>query len=171
MSEIPCVFTSSQLSEKVELVYGVQKKTGELWTKLCKKGVSVRLWNLYGYIEELNEKSHVVSDFVLQAKNNGRINMLTTGEEERQFIHIDDVCEALLLSFEIEDRSQTYDITTNEWTSIYDVASILQKYTNCDINIGDIPGETFFIKNINSVPNWSPKIPIEEGLKLMIGNG
>jgi len=168
LNEIPLVFTSSQLSEKVDMVYGVQKKTGEIWTKLCKNGVSVRLWNLYGYVEELNERSHVVSDFVHQAKNNGTINMLTTGKEERQFIHIDDVCEALLLSFDVKDKSQTYDITTNNWTSVYDVAYIIQKYTNCEIKIGDVMGETVLIENKTLLPNWFPKISIEEGLKLMI---
>lgn len=168
LKNIPFVFTSSQLSEKVNSVYGVQKKSGEVWTKLYKNGISVKLWNLYGYIEEFNEKSHVVSDFVFQAKNHGQINMLTTGKEERQFIHIDDVCEALLSSFDVKDKSQTYDITTNKWTSVYDVASIIQQYTNCEIKIGNVIGETVLIETKNLIPNWTPKISIEEGLKLMI---
>jgi nucleoside-diphosphate-sugar epimerase len=50
LKETPFVFISSQLSEKVDTVYGVQKRTGEVWTKLHQHGVSVRLWNLYGYI-------------------------------------------------------------------------------------------------------------------------
>lgn len=170
LKNIPFVFTSSQLSEKVDSVYGVQKRTGEVWTNLYNHGVSVRLWNLYGYIEEFNEKSHVVSDFVFQAKKYGQINMLTTGKEERQFVHIDDVCEALLLSFDVKDKSKIYDITTNKWTSVYDVASIIQKYTNCEIKIGEVVGETVLIKNKNLIQNWSPKIQIEEGLKLMINN-
>jgi nucleoside-diphosphate-sugar epimerase len=168
LKNVPFVFTSSQLSEKVDSVYGVQKRTGEVWTKLYEHGVSVKLWNLYGYIEDFNEKSHVVSDFVFQAKNNGQINMLTTGKEERQFIHIDDVCEALLLSFDIKDKTQTYDITTNKWTSVYNIANIIKKHTNCKIKIGDVISETVLIENKNLIPNWLPKISIEEGLKLMI---
>jgi nucleoside-diphosphate-sugar epimerase len=105
---------------------------------------------------------------VFQAKNNGLIQMLTHGKEKRQFIHIDDVCEALLKSFDIEDKTQTYDITTTEWVSIYDVAKIIQKHTNCEINIGDVVGETVLIDNKVIVPNWSPKISIEDGLKSMI---
>jgi nucleoside-diphosphate-sugar epimerase len=168
LKEIPFVFISSQLSEKIDTVYGVQKRMGEVWTKLCQHGVSVRLWNLYGYIEEFNEKSHVISDFVFQAKKNGVIEMLTDGKEERQFIHIDDVCEALLKSFDIKDKRQTYDITTTKWVSIYDVAKIIQKHTNCEIKIGAVVGETVLIDNKTMVPNWSPKISIEDGLKNMI---
>jgi nucleoside-diphosphate-sugar epimerase len=165
---LPFVFTSSQLAECSETVYGVQKQMGEVWTKLSEYGVAVRLWNLYGYIEEFNEKSHVVSDFVYQAKKNGQINMLTTGKEERQFIHIDDVCEALLMSFDVKDKKQTYDITTNEWTSVYDIANLIKKHTKCEIKIGDTLGKTVLVKNKKLIPNWSPKVSIEDGLKLMI---
>jgi nucleoside-diphosphate-sugar epimerase len=168
LKETPFVFISSQLSEKIDTVYGSQKRTGEVWTKLYQHGVSVRLWNLYGYIEEFNEKSHVISDFISQAKNNGIIEMLTDGKEERQFIHIDDVCEALLKSFDIKDKTQTYDITTTKWISIYNIAKIIQKHTNCEIKIGDVVGETVLIDNKTMVSNWSPKISIEDGLKNMI---
>ena len=94
--------------------------------------------------------------------------MLTDGEEERQFIHIDDVCEALLASFDITDKTQTYDITTNKWVSVYDVAKLIQKYTNCEIKTGDVIGETVLIDNKKIIPNWSSKISIEDGIKKMV---
>lgn len=165
---IPFVFVSSQLSEKVDTVYGSQKKLGEVWTKLSEKGVTVRLWNLYGYNEEFNERSHVMSDFVYQAVKDNKVKMLTKGEESRQFVHIDDVCEGLVKSFDVKDRSETYDLSSKEWTSLLEVTNIIKKYVDCDIEAGEKDGETVFIKNKELVPNWTPKISLNEGIKKMI---
>ena len=165
---IPFVFVSSQLSEKVDSVYGSQKRLGEVWTKLSKNGISVRLWNLYGYNEPFNERSHVMSDFIYQAINNNRINMLTKGEEHRQFVHIDDVCEGLLKSFEVNDKSKTYDLSSKKWTSLLDVVKIIKKETNCSVLTGEKSGETVFIENKELVPGWKSKISLEQGIKRMI---
>jgi nucleoside-diphosphate-sugar epimerase len=167
---LPFIFISSQLSENVDTVYGSQKRIGEVWTKLSEKGIAVRLWNIYGYNEEVSERSHVISDFVFQAVKNEKIEILTDGSEVRQFIHIDDVCEALLAAFNIKDKSKTYDISTGEWVDLYNIAKIIQKNTNCSIIKGNKKGESLIIQNKEYVPNWKPKISLEEGIKKMIKN-
>ena len=166
--DTPFVFVSSQLAAKTDTVYGVQKQMGEVWSKLSKYGVTVRLWNLYGYNEDFTERSHVVSDFVYQAVVNGEIKMLTMGEELRQYIHIDDVCEGLLKSFEIEDRSKTYDISSGVWIKLIDLASQIKDITNCKLTKGDIMGTSLLIDNKDFVPGWEPKISLNDGLKRMI---
>ena len=168
LQDIPFVFISSQLSDKCDTVYGVQKKYGEVWTKLTNNGISIRLWNIYGYPENYGIRSHVVSDLVKQALDTGEINMLSTGEEERQFIHIDDACSALLKAFDIVDRKYIYDITSFKWIRMLDVAEIIQKYTNCRMVVGKIIGETVKIENRLPVPNWSPIVDFDFGIKNMI---
>lgn len=168
LKNTPFVFVSSQLSENVDTVYGVQKRYGEVWTKLSQSGVCVRLWNLYGYNEDYTQRSHVVSDFVYQAMSLNKIDMLTDGEELRQFIHIDDVCSGLIKSFDINNRNETYDISNGIWVKLLDVAKLIQKYTGCQINIGNKKGETVYIQNKNYVPNWKPTVTLENGLKKMI---
>lgn len=165
---IPFVFVSSQLAEKTDTVYGVQKQMGEVWTKLSKYGVAVRLWNLYGYNEDFTERSHVVSDFVYQSIVNGEIKMLTTGEELRQYVHIDDVCEGLLKSFEIEDRGKTYDISSGIWVKLIDLANQIKDITNCKLTKGKTVGASLLIDNKDFVPGWKPKISLNDGLKRMI---
>lgn len=166
--DIPFVFVSSQLADKVDTVYGVQKQMGEVWTKLSKNGVTVRLWNLYGYNEELTDRSHVVSDFIYQAMINNEIKMLTNGDELRQYIHIDDVCDGLLKSFEIEDRNKTYDISSGVWVKLIDLANEIKKITNCKIIKGVNSGTTLLIDNKEFIPNWKPKISLTNGLNRMI---
>ena len=78
------LFVTSQLAEECDTVYGATKRLGEVWTQLL-HGVCVRVWNAYGYMEENNVKSHVISDFIYQALETGKIIMMTNGEEWRQF--------------------------------------------------------------------------------------
>jgi nucleoside-diphosphate-sugar epimerase len=111
--KVPFVFTSSQLAEE-NTVYGITKKLGEFWTKLM-GGCFVRLTNVYGVDEKTSERSHVISDFVNQAKK-GKIKMMTDGSEKRQFIHLEDICNTL------------YE-TKNSWVSIKDIAQIIQTIT------------------------------------------
>jgi UDP-glucose 4-epimerase len=170
LEDIPFVFTSSQLSHNVDTVYGSQKRLGEVWAKLTKKGVSVRLWNLYGYIEELTERSHVVSDFVYQAVNNDTIKMITKGDEVRQFIHIDDVCSGLIKSFDVEDNSKTYDISSGEWVKLLHLANIISEETKCKVNPGEKSGESLLIDNKEFIPNWHPKVSLNDGIKRMVNS-
>jgi len=166
----PFVFVSSQLSDNIDSVYGIQKKMGEVWTKLSNYGISVRLWNIYGYNEKFTEKSHVVSDFVYQAMINSEIKMLTKGNEVRQYIHIDDACDGLIKSFDITDKNKTYDISTGEWVKLLDLANEIKHITNCKIILGEKLGESLLIKNKQFIPNWKPKISLYDGLNNMIKN-
>lgn len=166
--DIPFVFTSSQLANDYNSVYGVQKRMGEIWTKLTNKGVSVRLWNLYGYIEEYDERSHVISDLIYQAINFNEIVLKTSGNEARQFVHIDDICRGLYESFNVEDRTQVYDLTNKEWTKIIDVTNIISEITKCDVKISEIDGSTTYLEEYNILPNWSPEISLNDGLYKMI---
>ena len=111
--KVPFVFASSQLAEE-NTVYGITKKLGEFWTRQI-GGCFIRLCNVYGVNEETSERSHVISDFVNQART-GRIQMLSDGSEKRQFLHLEDACDAM------------YNMWSR-WTSIKDVADIVQKIT------------------------------------------
>jgi nucleoside-diphosphate-sugar epimerase len=112
-SKVPFVFASSQLAEE-NTVYGITKKLGEFWTVQI-GGCYVRLCNTYGAYESVSNRSHVVADFVNQAKV-GEIKMLTGGQEKRHFIHLEDICETLYR-------------TSNNWVSIKDLAGLVQRIT------------------------------------------
>ena len=113
VSQMPFVFTSSQLAEE-NTVYGVTKKLGEMWTRQI-GGCFIRLCNVYGANEETSERSHVVSDFVNQSRD-GDIQMLSDGTERRQFLHLEDACDAMYAM-------------RGQWICIKDVADIVQRVT------------------------------------------
>ena len=161
----PFIFISSQLAEQYDTVYGVTKRLGEIWTHLL-GGVRVRLWNVYGPIESINERSHVVSDFMVQAIKTGKIKMMTTGKERRQFIYIDDVCAALHYGI-TAGLQGVYDITSFEWIQVMDVAKLISEITGAEVIPGDMVGSTPITPIMGKMPGWLPKVSLEEGLKRM----
>ena len=170
----PFIFTSSQMAEQPDSTYGNLKLIGERYTKAL-GGMFVRLWNVYGK-EEDEEKSHVITDFIAQAKT-GKIKCRTNGEEMRQFLHVDDFCECILAltnRYAELDKKESIDVSSFQWTSIHDIASICANLFNCETEFADRLDQTQ--KNFKNDPKrkileiWRPKISIVEGIQ-KIANG
>ena len=167
-SKTQFIFVSSQLAEDIDSIYGVTKKLGELWTQQL-GGSCVRLWNIYGTMEEETERSHVVADFINQAKRTGTINMRTTGEERRQFVHVDDVCDGLHYVLDKNLNKDLYDLTSYEWISVRDVADIIAMHTKADVIPGNIKESVQKRSSVKGLPlGWVAKIRIEKGIERMI---
>jgi nucleoside-diphosphate-sugar epimerase len=120
------VFASSQMSNMSYSPYGVLKNVGELYTKSL-NGLIVKFWNVYG-IEKDHEKAHVITDFIRKGFETGVIDMLTDGQEQRDFLYAEDCCEALetvmenYTDFTPEDNLH---ITSFRYTKIIDIASMI----------------------------------------------
>jgi nucleoside-diphosphate-sugar epimerase len=165
--KVQFMFASSQLVEE-NTIYGVTKKLGELWTEQL-GGVSIRIWNAYGYMEADDVKSHVISDFIHQALSNKKIKMITDGEEWRQFTHIDDLARAFHQSLTLEKRTRTvYDASSYRWVQVKEIAEMIAEVTGADIEFGTKKGTTLTASNMGRLPGWLPKIELEEGVKRMI---
>ena len=162
----PFLFVSSQLAEEYDTVYGVTKRLGEVWTHLL-NGVRVRLWNVYGPLEPESERSHVMADFVWQAVKHGEIQMLTTGAELRQFIHIDDVCRGFHMALQAR-LTGVYDVTSFEWVSVGEAAGIIGRAANARMTPGERLGSTPITPMKGRVPGWFPRVTLEEGLRRMV---
>ncbi len=166
-SGLPFLFVSSQLAEEHDTVYGVTKRLGEVWTHLLSKGVRVRLWNVYGGVEEPSERSHVVSDFVYQALTTGEIRMLTTGEERRQFIHVDDAAAAFHAALS-KGLTGVYDVSSFEWVRVRDVADAIAAATGARVVPGSAVGSTPITPMQGRVPGWLPRVELERGLERLV---
>ena len=161
-AQVPFLFASSQLAEEYDTVYGSTKRLGEVWSHLL-RGTRVRLWNVYGAYEPASERSHVVADFVWQALTNGEIRMMTTGEELRQFIFIDDVCRAFHQAIGLRLEG-VYDVTTFEWVSVRRVADIIASLTGAKVIPGERRGSTPITPMRGKVTGWASSVTLEEGL-------
>jgi len=173
MHEKPFIFASSQMSNMNYSPYGVLKAVGELYTKSL-KGRIVKFWNVYG-IEHDMSKSHVITDFILKAKNTGVIDMMTDGEEEREFLYAEDCCRALeqiMYNYNEFDENTELHITSFESTKIIDVARIIADHFGAIM----VPSENKDSVQMNKknepdktiLTYWRPSTTIVEGINKVI---
>ncbi len=168
------IFATSQMSNMIYSSYGVLKKIGEDITKSL-GGISVRFWNVYGIEKDL-EKSHVITDFIIKALNKKKIQMLTNGAEERDFLYADDCChglEIVMKKYDIFKNKNIIDLSFGKYTKIINVAGIIKKlFKKKGIDIKVFKGKKIdqLQKNKKNTPNayfkkyWKPKFSLEQGI-------
>lgn len=156
-------FVSSQMVG-YHNAYGVTKAVGEMWTRLVGHGLITRLWNCYD-AEEPSQRSHVIPDLVAQAKR-GTIRLLTTGEEQRQFLHADDVAHALI--FQRDINQPLADVTSGDWVSIRDVAEIIGRQLSAQMIPGQERGYESLVEPSHQLQGWLPTIDLATGLARVI---
>ena len=165
----PIIFASSQMAEMGYSSYGMLKSLGEKMTRDI-GGLVVKFWNVYGY-ETNPDKSHVITDFIKMAKNDGIIKMRTDGTESRQFLYADDACEALYklaTVYKKLNKKEDYCITSFEWNKVYEIAQVLDVLSSCEVIPADRKDQTQL--NAMNEPNdnikkyWQPKTSLKEGI-------
>lgn len=172
--EKPFVFASSQMSSMSYSPYGVLKRVGELYTKSL-QGLIVKFWNVYG-IERDMEKAHVITDFIHKGFKTGKIDMMTDGKEQREFLYAEDCCEAMetiLQNYDSFSSDDELHITTGASTSILEIAQHIQvlfKKINLEIDIVPNKSKDEVQKDARNVSDpyirkwWTPKTNIVDGL-------
>lgn len=170
----PFIFASSQMSNMLHSPYGVLKALGEGYAKSL-NGIIVKFWNVYG-VEKCPEKFHVITDFIKKARRHGRIEMISNGQEERQFLYAEDCCECLsklTASYDSIPRDKNLHITSFQWTKIIEIARIVGQ----QMNVAVIPGTQtvdpiqHFQKNEPDtyiLQHWQPTISLTEGISQVI---
>jgi nucleoside-diphosphate-sugar epimerase len=168
----PFIFASSQMANMSYSPYGVCKSIGEVYSKAL-NGLTVKFWNVYGVEHDL-EKSHVITDFILKAKE-GEITMMTDGKEERQFLHAEDCSNALMIlseKYSEIDRDKNLHITSFEWSTILEIAKIIQETITCKITPSTEIDSVQLNKKNEPDPYilefWKPKISLKEGVNKII---
>jgi nucleoside-diphosphate-sugar epimerase len=168
----PFIFASSQMANMSYSPYGVCKSLGEIFTKSL-NGLTVKFWNVYGPEHDL-EKSHVITDFIVKAKQ-GKIEMMTDGKEERQFLHAEDCSRCLMIlsqKYNEINRESNLHITNFEWNTILEIAEIIKESIPCEI----VPSTEIDTVQLNkrnepdqSILNyWKPEISLRDGINKII---
>ena len=170
----PFVFASSQMSNLSFSSYGILKNVGELYTKSL-GGLVTKFWNVYG-IEKDYEKSHVITDFIRKGFESGVIDMITDGQEEREFLYAQDCCDALetvMNNYRDFNSDDELHVTSFSSIKIIDIAQIIQqKFSMIGKNIDIKPSiDTDTVqqnsKNVASkyLTNWwKPTTSLDDGI-------
>ncbi len=144
-AKIPFLFVSSQLAGSDQSPYSLSKQLAESYCSTQPQAVVARQWNVYGSPEVFDAKSHVISDFVWQAIHNGKIKLITDGNEKRKFIHLEDTARAYLQMLQLH-QGQIFDVSGGNFVSIYEVAELIAKLTGAKVERGSEVGFTPSVK-------------------------
>jgi len=159
--------------------YGLSKVVGEEYSQIYTlqyglKTTIVRFANVYG------SRCHgVISDFMdkLQ-KNPGKLEIIGTGQQSRDFVHVSDIADALVLASGDNAIGKTFNLGFGETTRIIDLAKMMLKILNLTNKTyvtttgqswqGDINTIWFDITKAKTELGWTPKIRIEDHLRTLI---
>ncbi len=160
--------------------YGLSKVVGEEYCEMYQSqyGLDItvmRFANVYG------SRCHgVIHDFLDKiAKNPGKLEIIGTGLQSRDFVHVSDVVDALVtVGSEDSANGKTYNIGFGTTTTIIDLAKMMLKILNFQdrtfittTNVswqGDVTKIWFDNSKAKKELNWNPKVSLEDSIREII---
>ena len=133
----------------------------------------VRIFNTYGP-RMMEHDGRVVSNFVVQALRGEELTIYGTGEQTRSFCYVDDLVEGIirLMNTEAEKIHRPVNIGNPGEFTMNELADEVAKATGKEIRIKYLPlpqddpkQRKPDITRAKELLNWSPTIPLAEGLK------
>jgi dTDP-glucose 4,6-dehydratase len=132
--------------------------------------IFTRAANVYGEHQRLYR---IIPKLVLSGLTGKRVALQGGGKSIRSFIHIDDVNNALIKVMENGKLGETYHISTKELVSIYDLAVLVARKMNTQIEdlIEEVPdrvGKDFAYQldseKIRLELGWCDQVSLDRGL-------
>ena len=155
--------------------YGLSKLVSEqyldLYYRLHRLNFTcLRYSNVYGPRQDPFGEAGVIAIFTRAMLEGKQPRMYGTGEQERDFVYVEDVVEANLLAMERGDGG-TYNIGTGVGTSvnrIFELLAGILKYRWKPLHAPARPGDVFKITlDVSKAARelqWTPRVPLEDGL-------
>ena len=162
----------------LESPYGASKYFCERQAKLFGsikglKNIGMRFFNVYGPRQNPSSPySSVISIFMDKIKKGETIQIFGDGNQERDFIFVQDIVTSLIKSQNfVSSESEIYNICNNKPTSINQLVQILEQIFNKPIEInyaparkGDITKSVGSCNKINKILSFNNHTTILEGL-------
>ena len=134
--------------------------------------ISFRFFNVYG--ERLNVSGQygaVISNFLSQTKNKKPLTIVGNGKQTRDFIHVDDLANALIKVLKSKHTNKIYNLGSGRKTSINYIASIFNGKKKFIANRPGEPKDSLAnISKLKKDLKWRPKISIETGITKLLRN-
>lgn len=136
--------------------------------------------NVYGTGDSFNlERSHVLSSLVRRfvdaaERDAPEVELWGTGSARREFIHVDDLCEALLLLLERYDSPKIINVGTGADVSICELAEIISREAGFkgavrwdDSKPDGMPRKCLDVSRLMRL-GFRPRISLAEGIRQTI---
>jgi UDP-glucose 4-epimerase len=162
--------------------YGLSKVVGEEYCNIYREQygldiVITRFANVYGL------RCHgVIHDFLEKlAKNPNKLEIIGTGQQSRDLVHVSDVVELLVKVGSLKSANgQTYNVGLGKTTKIIDLAKLMLQILNLQDKTvvtttgvswqGDINTIWFNNQKARIELDWTPKVTLEDSIKEVIAD-
>lgn len=148
--------------------YGKSKlKAERLLVKICPDSFIARPFNVYGH-----NGNSVINKFCKKISNYEDITIFGTGMQTRDYIFVSDVIDALLLGLE---NKGVYNVGTGMETSLLELIDIIEKVSNSKASMKfERPNESEIMRSRSDITKikqlgWKPKVSLEDGIRLILG--
>ncbi|MGH2575437.1 MAG: NAD-dependent epimerase/dehydratase family protein [Ignavibacteria bacterium] len=136
--------------------------------------VVLRYANIYGPRQNPFGECGVIAIFTEKILNNTQPLINGNGEQTRDYVYIDDVVNANMLSLN-SNSSSVFNIGTTVETSVNYIFKKINEFAGSNFNEKHGPAKKgeqkrcqLSYKKINDELGWSPKVNIDKGLKLTL---
>lgn len=157
--------------------YGCAKRAAEKYLQTITRHsamelVNLRFANVYGPRQTGRGEAGVIGIFLRHLLDGEECTIFGDGNQTRDFVFVEDVVDALVKALETRTPG-TYNVGTGVETTVNDVYALLAWLTGSKkkaqlkpANAGEQLRSVLDCSRAQRVLGWSPRVSIEEGLKL-----
>jgi len=143
--------------------------------RLC-CSVVMRLFNVYGPRQGLNDYSGVITKFIERSKQKLPLVVYGNGSQTRDFVNVQDVVDVFLASMEkSEAEGEVFNVGTGKPTSINELAKTILELSGVNTTVsyhaprlGDITNSYADISKAQKILGYQPKFSLTKGLEAML---
>lgn len=132
--------------------------------------VSLRITTAYGPAMKSKGYGSVFKVFMTQKANGAPFTVVGDGSQSRDFIYISDVVDAFIKAAEADVKGEVFNIGFGQPRTIKELLRLLG--SDNAVYLPKRPGEPDMtwadIAKAKSMLNWEPRIPLEQGVKVML---
>jgi UDP-glucose 4-epimerase len=132
--------------------------------------VALRFANVYG--PHSTHKTSVVARFLLRALDGVAVTVYGDGSQTRDFIFVEDLCQAIMLALDENVQSGVYNIGTGTRASVNELFATLESVLGRSLEREHLPARRGEVKHVylnidkaRKSLGFEPKFSLEEGLK------
>jgi len=163
-------------AENPESPYGICKLTIEKYLHFYKQTfglnyTALRLANVYGPRQDSKGEAGVIAIFCNKMLKDKEVIINGDGEQSRDFVYVDDVVNAAVLSIE-QEKSNIYNIGTGEETNINEIFNEIKGLTSSSCKeihapakLGEQKRSCLDNSKARQELDWDPKYNLERGLQ------
>jgi len=162
--------------------YAASKVSGEAFVNAFAaqygfRSIVLRFFNVYGP-KQSRAYAGVISEFIRRVSKDEPLIIFGDGEQTRDFVHVSDIVNAIMISLKNEEARGVFNIGSGEAITINQLARLIIKMAGKeDLKLiyessrpGDIKYSVVDITRAKKELGFEPKIKLELGIKELLKN-